>query len=287
MLGAQGVASVYMLAILTLLVVGFSASIQTGQRPAVLPDVNIKYIAVGNEVPRDDKPRDALSAAGLDHIKVSTAVEMSVVAGLPLPSGSAFADPSIMGPIVKFLASNGAPLLANVYPYYAYKNNDHIDLNFVLFQPSSTTIDDNGHTYTNLFDAMVDSIYSAMEKVGEPGVAIGWPSAGDRGASKDGARVYNQNLINHVGKGTPKRPGALETYIFTMFDENQKKGDAIEKHFGLFNPDKSPVYSINFSGTSDSALQPQPSVGWASRPVFYAVVIVGLSLVLVTWPVSR
>uniref|UniRef100_A0A0E0D3L6 Glucan endo-1,3-beta-D-glucosidase n=1 Tax=Oryza meridionalis TaxID=40149 RepID=A0A0E0D3L6_9ORYZ len=168
----------------------------------------IKYIAVGNEVKGGDKPkilpamnniRDALSAAGLGgHIRVSTAVEMSAFACSPLPSGSAFADPSIMGPIVKFLASNGSPLLANA------------------------------------------------------------------------ARVYNQNLINHVEKGTPKRPVALETYIFTMFDENQK-GDAIGKHFGLFNPDKSPVYSINFSITSDSGLQSQPSMGWASRPAFYAL----------------
>lgn len=92
------------------------AWVQANVRP-YYPDVNIKYIAVGNEVKDGaDKPkilpamnniRDALSAAGLGgHIKVSTAVEMSLVAGSPLPSGSAFADPpSIMGPIVKFLAS--------------------------------------------------------------------------------------------------------------------------------------------------------------------------------------
>nr|ABF97482.1 Glycosyl hydrolases family 17 protein [Oryza sativa Japonica Group] len=166
------------------------AWVQANVRP-YYPDVNIKYIAVGNEVKDGaDKPkilpamnniRDALSAAGLGgHIKVSTAVEMSLVAGSPLPSGSAFADPpSIMGPIV--------------------------------------------------------NIYSAMEKEGGSDVPVvisetGWPSADGRGASKDNARVYNQNLINHVGKGTPKRPVALETYIFAMFDENQKKGDAIERN---------------------------------------------------------
>uniref|UniRef100_A0A0D3FL33 Glucan endo-1,3-beta-D-glucosidase n=1 Tax=Oryza barthii TaxID=65489 RepID=A0A0D3FL33_9ORYZ len=217
------------------------AWVQANVRP-YYPDVNIKYIAVGNEVKDGaDKPkilpamnniRDALSAAGLGgHIKVSTAVEMSVVAGSPLPSGSAFADPLHHGS----WRANGSPLLANVYPYYAYKNNNGVDLNFALFRPSSTTIDDNGHTYTNLFDAMVDSIYSAMEKEGGSDVPVvisetGWPSADGRGASKDNARVYNQNLINHVGKGTPKRPVALETYIFAMFDENQKKGDAIERN---------------------------------------------------------
>uniref|UniRef100_A0A0E0GQB5 Glucan endo-1,3-beta-D-glucosidase n=1 Tax=Oryza nivara TaxID=4536 RepID=A0A0E0GQB5_ORYNI len=235
------------------------------------PDVSIKYIAVGNEVEGDDRHKillamqnikDALSAAGLGgHIKVSTSVKMNVVASSPLPSKGAFAEPSVMGPIVKF------------YPYYAYMHNDHMDVNFTLFLPSSMTMDDNGHTYTNLFDAMVDSIYSAMEKEGGPDVPVvisetGWPSADGRGASKDNAMVYNQNLISHVGKGTPKRPVALEAYMFTMFDENQKTGDPIEKHFGLFNPDKSPVYCINFSGTSDSCPR---SMGLASRPVYYAM----------------
>uniref|UniRef100_I1PDA5 Glucan endo-1,3-beta-D-glucosidase n=1 Tax=Oryza glaberrima TaxID=4538 RepID=I1PDA5_ORYGL len=156
------------------------------------PDVSIKYIAVGNEVEGDDRHKillamqnikDALSAAGLGgHIKVSTSVKMNVVASSPLPSKGAFAEPSVMGPIV--------------------------------------------------------NIYSAMEKEGGPDVPVvisetGWPSADGRGASKDNAMVYNQNLISHVGKGTPKRPVALEAYMFAMFDENQKTGDPIEKHFGL------------------------------------------------------
>ncbi|KAL6613826.1 hypothetical protein ACP70R_036096 [Stipagrostis hirtigluma subsp. patula] len=31
-----------------------------------------------------------------------------------------------------------------------------------------------------------------------------------------------QNLINHAAMGTPKKPGALETFLFAMFNENQK-----------------------------------------------------------------
>jgi hypothetical protein len=225
-------------------------------------DVKFKYIAVGNEVEGGDTRKilpamqnlnAALSAAGLGNIKVSTAVKMSVLATPSSPpSAGAFADTSVMGPIVKFLASTRSPLLANIYPYFAYKGaNGQIELNYALFEPSSPT--SNGPEYNNLFDAMIDAMYTAMEKVGGSNVPIvvsesGWPSGGGGlGASVQNAQTYNQNLIDHVGKGTPKRPGALETYIFAMFNENNKPGDETEKHFGLFNGrNKSPVYTIRF-----------------------------------------
>uniref|UniRef100_A0ACD5WMG6 Uncharacterized protein n=1 Tax=Avena sativa TaxID=4498 RepID=A0ACD5WMG6_AVESA len=103
----------------------------------------------------------------------------------------------------------------------------------------------------NLFDAFVDTTYSALESAGAGSVGIvvsesGWPSAGDPAATTENAQTYNQNLINHVGLGTPKRSGAIETYIFAMFNEDKKTGLETERHFGLFNPDKSPAYPITF-----------------------------------------
>ncbi|EMS59989.1 Glucan endo-1,3-beta-glucosidase GII [Triticum urartu] len=189
------------------------------------PGVSFRYIAVGNEVVPDTFP----------------------------PSNGVFADLDYMGPILDFLVSTGAPLLVNVYPYFAYKGDpQNIKLNYATFAPGITVNDDgNGLTYTNLFDAMVDSIYAALEDAETPGVKVvvsesGWPSAGGFGATAQNAQAYNQGLIKHVGGGTPKRPGPLETYMFAMFNENQKTGDPTENHFGLFNPDKSPAYSISF-----------------------------------------
>jgi hypothetical protein len=222
-------------------------------------NVNIKYIAVGNEVSGSDTSlilpamknvNAALAAAGLSGIKVSTAVQSGVTQGFP-PSQGTFSA-SYMGPIAQYLASTGAPLLANIYPYFSYTGNQaSININYALFTSSGTVVQDGSNAYQNLFDALVDTMYSALGSAGAGNVNIvvsesGWPSAGGTAASAANAQTYNQNLINHVGNGTPKRPGAIETYIFAMFNENQKPGDATEQHFGLFNPDKSPAYNINF-----------------------------------------
>ncbi|WVZ99283.1 hypothetical protein U9M48_044610 [Paspalum notatum var. saurae] len=229
------------------------------------PDVLIRYIAVGNEVPAGDaglilpamqNVRAALVSAGLAAaIKVSTAVRMDVITDSFPPSRGVF-NPSVRGhmvPVARFLADTGAPLLANVYPYFAYSDNPRdIALGYATFQPGTAVRDDgNGLTYTNIFAAMVDAIHAALEKAGAPGVRIvvsesGWPSAGGFAATVDNARRYNQGLIDQAYRGTPKRPGALETYVFAMFNENQKPGDSTERNFGLFYPNKKPVYPITF-----------------------------------------
>ncbi|XP_066316781.1 glucan endo-1,3-beta-glucosidase GV-like [Miscanthus floridulus] len=233
---------------------------------AYYPDVVIEYIAVGNEVGAGDaglilpamrNVHAALAAAGLSGVvRVSTAVKTDVFTNTFPPSSGVF-HPDVdqhMVPVARFLADTGSPMLANVYPYFAYRGSPgDISLGYATFQPGGTTVSDggNGLVYTNLFDAMVDAIYAALEKAGAPGVRVvvsesGWPSAGGFAASVDNARTYNQGLIDHVYRGTPKRPGVLETYVFAMFNENQKPGDATERKFGLFCPDKQPVYPVTF-----------------------------------------
>ncbi|WVZ67451.1 hypothetical protein U9M48_016526 [Paspalum notatum var. saurae] len=242
--------------------------VQANVRP-YYPAVNIKYIAVGNEVqggaaqqsilPAIRNLNAALSSAGLGAIKVSTSVRFDAVANSYPPSSGVFAQ-GYMVDVARYLATTGAPLLANIYPYFAYRDNPRdISLGYATFQPGTAVRDSgNGLTYTSLFDAMYDAVVAAMEKAGAGGVKVvvsesGWPSAGGFGATADNARAYNQGLIDHVRRGTPKRPGAVEAFIFAMFNENQKGGDETERNFGLFYPNQQPVLLLFFLGRRSMA----------------------------------
>lgn len=230
------------------------------------PGVKFKYIAVGNEqipsgnaqfiLPAMRNIYTAIQSANLqDQIKVSTAVHMAVVNNSYPPSRTTFTDEAatVLGPIAGFLSDTGAPLLANVYPYFAHiGDKTNIPLEYALFTSQGVRFTDGSNQYRNLFDAMVDSLYWALEKVGGEGVKIvvsesGWPSNGGDTATVENAMTYNQRLIGHVEAGTPKRPQPVETYVFAMFNENLKQPAGTENNFGLFQPDQQPVYSINFA----------------------------------------
>lgn len=231
------------------------------------PGVRFKYIAVGNEqipygstaqyiLPAMGNIYAAIQAAGLQNqIKVSTAIHTVVVRDSYPPSRTTFTDEAAtyMGPIALFLSDTGAPLLVNVYPYFAYIGDKvNIPLSFATFTYQGIRFSDGNYQYGNLFDAMVDGLYWAMEKIGAGNVRIvisesGWPSEGGDSATISNAKTYNQGLICHLGSGTPKRPQSIEAYVFAMFNENLKQPPGIENNFGLFYPNRTAVYPINFS----------------------------------------
>ncbi|GLJ18428.1 hypothetical protein SUGI_0326530 [Cryptomeria japonica] len=240
------------------------------------PATNIKYIAVGNEVlgkaetakyvgyllPAMINIQNALQKANLqDKIKVSTALaarDLIEALSFQAPSKGTFTEKveNDTSAVLKFLEHSRSPFLANVFPFFIYNSSrDSYSLDYALFKPTAPVVKDGNKIYKNLFDAMIDTLYSAMESMGYSNIPIvvtatGWPSKGNDVATIQNAKSYNNNLIKHVlsKAGTPKRPGqSPETCIFALFNENQKPGDETERNFGLFYPNKKPVYPVQFS----------------------------------------
>ncbi|KAG2618404.1 putative glucan endo-1,3-beta-glucosidase GVI [Panicum virgatum] len=235
--------------------------------------VQFRYINAGNEVvpgdaaahvlPAMQNLESALRSAGVGGVAVTTAVATAVLGASYPPSQGAFSEAAapVMAPIVSYLSSRNAPLLVNVYPYFAYSSSGgEVALGYALLSAGSgaaASVADGGVVYTNMFDAIVDAAHAAVEKAGVQGLELvvsetGWPSGGGEGASVENAAAYNNNVVRHVGGGTPRRPGkAVETYLFAMFNENGKP-EGVEQHFGLFQPDMSEVYHVDFSAGSSS-----------------------------------
>ncbi|RZC85688.1 hypothetical protein C5167_026368 [Papaver somniferum] len=238
----------------------------------VMPHIDttlFKYISAGNEVipgelanyvlPAMKNLDAALKAVGRK-IPVSTTVPSNVLGISYPPSAGKFSPVTapVMEPIVAFLASESYPLLVNIYPYFAYIGNPKdISLDYALFNSEKVVVRDGALGYKNLFDAMVDAVYAALEKAGGSTVRIvlsetGWPSAGGDGlvATINNAQTYNRNLISHLAlsPGTPRRPRQdLETYIFALFNEDLK-AVGTERNFGLFYPNMTEVYGVSLKG---------------------------------------
>ncbi|MQM00485.1 hypothetical protein Taro_033212 [Colocasia esculenta] len=250
------------------------------------PATNISLVAVGNEImatadknliahllPAMRALTAALREAGMGGIRVSTPHSLGILSTSEPPSTGRFRrgyDRAIFAPMLQFHRQTKTPFIVNPYPYFGYSART---LNYALFKPNAGIFDPATRiTYTNMFDAQMDAVYSAMQRLGYGDVEItvgetGWPSVGEPnqlGVSVENAQSYNGNLIRHVnsGKGTPLMPNRrFETYIFGLFNENQKPGPTAERNFGLFRPDLTTVYDVGLmrGGAAPTPVTPAPS----------------------------
>lgn len=230
-----------------------------------LPDVAIRYILAGNEVIPGEYARyaagairnlqDMLFQDGITNIFVSTAVPFNVIGKSYPPSAGAFADEvrDDMVAVLGTLDRVHAPLMIQVYPFFAYQGDPaKVRLDYAQFKAAGPVVTDGTLQYQNLLDAMLDSLYTAMEREGYPFTKLiitesGWPTAGNSNfTSPELALTYNRNFLDRIraGTGTPKKPEyPYEGYLFAMFNENLKPA-GIEQNWGIFYPDKTPVYPL-------------------------------------------
>ncbi|KAI5013336.1 hypothetical protein ZWY2020_028290 [Hordeum vulgare] len=249
------------------------------------PATDIRGVTVGNEVfkqanehtsklvPAMKNVQAALASLGLaDAVKVTTPIAFDALkpSSFP-PSAGEFKDDiaqSVMSPMMDFLEQTGSYLMVNIYPYYAYSSsNGAMDLNYVTFRPNDGVVDSQtGLTYYSLFEAQLDTVYYAMERLGSSSsssnhtMKMRMLRAGEDsnlgcsycpqsvGITKEDIQAYNNNLIKHAvsGAGTPYLPDMeVSVYIFELFNENEKP-TAQEQNYGLFYPNGQPVYQVDF-----------------------------------------
>ncbi|XP_010504397.1 PREDICTED: glucan endo-1,3-beta-glucosidase-like [Camelina sativa] len=233
------------------------------------PQTMIKYISVGNEIllsgdnnminnllPAMRNLNNALVRAGVRDVKVTTAHSLNIIAYdlTGAPSTGRFRpgwDKGILAPILAYHRRTKSPFMVNPYPFFGF---DPKNVNFAIFRTPYKAVRDpfTRKVYTNMFDALMDSTYSAMKALGYGDVNIvvgetGWPSACDAPwCSPANAAWFNLNIIKRAqGQGTPLMPKRrFETYIFGLFNEEGKPGPTAERNWGLFRADFSPVYDV-------------------------------------------
>lgn len=247
---------------------------------AYYPETLITAIAVGDEVlttvsssaplllPAIEALYSALVAANLHtEIKISTPHAASIILD-PFPPSQAFFNQTlnpIILPLLQFLSKTGSPLMMNLYPYYVFmQNKGVVPLDNSLFKPltpSKEMVDPNTLLhYTNVLDAMIDSVYCSMKNLNVTDVMVlvtesGWPSRGDSKepyATIDNADTYNSNLIKHVldHSGTPLHPELTSSvYIYELFNEDLRSPPVSEANWGLFHGNSTPVYLLHVSGS--------------------------------------
>ncbi|KAF9597784.1 hypothetical protein IFM89_021869 [Coptis chinensis] len=223
-------------------------------------------------VPTMRRINRSLKTFKLSNIKVSTTIAIDVLESSSTssfqPSNATFRSDikvSVMKPMLQFLNQTKSSFHYDVYPYFAWSTNPHVfDLEYALLkggEKSRYTDPVTKLTYTNLLDQLIDSAIFAMNKLGFPDIKLtiaetGWPTAGDKnevGANIHNAAIYNRNLVRKLSAkplvGTPARPGVvIPTFIFALFNENQKPGPTTERHWGLFYPNETQVYKITLNG---------------------------------------
>ncbi|CAA2965202.1 glucan endo-1,3-beta-glucosidase 1 [Olea europaea subsp. europaea] len=247
---------------------------------AYYPETLITAVAVGDEVlttvpssvpmlmPAIESLYSALVAANLhNQIKISTPNAASIVLD-PFPPSQAFFNQSlssVISQLLQFCSRTQSPLMMNLYPYYVFmENKGVVPLDNSLFKPltpSKEMVDPNTLLhYTNVLDAMIDSVYFSMKNLNVTDVVVlvtetGWPSKGDSKepyATIDNADTYNSNLIKHIfdRSGTPLHPEITSNvYIYELFNEDLRSSPVSEANWGLFYGNSTAVYLLHVSGS--------------------------------------
>ncbi|KDP45782.1 hypothetical protein JCGZ_17389 [Jatropha curcas] len=248
--------------------------------------VRIEYIAVGDEpfhLSYNDQfhpfvigaainIQTALSRANLaSQMKVVVPCSYDIVQSeSSLPSKGIFRTDlnKTMIELLTFLRKHHSPFFVTISPFISFHQNKNITLDFSLFKEGAHPRNDGRRTYKNTFDLSYDTVVTALSNVGFPEMdivvsKIGWPTDGAANATSSIAGTFMKGLMDHFHSksGTPLRLRELplETYIFSLLDEDQRSIVAgnFERHWGLFTFDGQAKYRVGFGQGSKNPVNAQ------------------------------
>ncbi|KAF6997861.1 hypothetical protein CFC21_014033 [Triticum aestivum] len=266
---------------------------------AYYPATLINGVTIGNEVfkeashlnsqlvPAMKNVQAALAKLGLaDAVKVTTPIAFDALKTSFPPSAGAFKDDialSVMSPMVDFLQQTGSYLMVNFYPYLAYLDTPGMSINYLLFRPNNGVPDTvSGQTYFSLFDAELDAVYYAMEKLPSSSMHVGGmrkltagggsldvhqgehghPNKGHKGVgTPQNAQDFMAGLTLQVLQGNSATAAAnghnllaasavrgtphrpnADLNVYIFALFNENNKPEDEQDFGLFYPNQQPVY---------------------------------------------
>ncbi|KAJ8618133.1 hypothetical protein MRB53_014319 [Persea americana] len=167
----------------------------------------------------------------LDPIKLSTIVNKAILLG---DSYKANTHPSTCvltersKEILLFLSEllgSPVPLFVRIMPYFMISSDVPID-SCILNDRAKPYMYDGDYSYSQAFDAIVDSICCALKKVDgldevEIHVATGWPTGPVSAtyASREYAKKYFSNLVPRIGNLTPMQNKHVDIFIYSLVDE--------------------------------------------------------------------
>lgn len=173
-----------------------------------------------------------------------------------------------MSELLTFLSRHRSPFFVTISPFLSYHQNKNVSLDFALFKGSARRHNDSHRSYRNSFELSYDTLVMALSAAGFPLMdiviaQIGWPTDGAPNATSTNAQVFMKGLVDHLDSksGTPLRPRRLpiETYIFSLLDEDQRSTDAgsFERHWGIFTFDGQAKYQVDFTKNSGKLVNAQ------------------------------
>ncbi|KAI5069330.1 hypothetical protein GOP47_0015631 [Adiantum capillus-veneris] len=244
-----------------------------------LSGTNIRYVAVGDEpfkegyndtysasiYPALKNIQNALHNADIqDQVKATVPMSFDVLLNAGLPSQAIFKEgiAPVVTQIAAFLAQNGCPFTININPFLTVYSNRSYVVDDAFFDREASPVADGTYVYHNVFDISYDSVVIALSNLGYSNLsiivgAIGWPTDGGINANSSNAQRFNQGFLDHLASGTPRQPNTvINFYMLSLIDEDLKDISlgGFERHWGLFQYDGKPKYSLSFSSNNEEKI---------------------------------